>query len=134
MGMKFNKDLLALEQNNYASKILNVQIEYVLNAQPRNSTDSSKFKNCFFATSVAENSDKEKHAYTGYGITIDSAGSGNVNNDTVINVIIFGIDNSSSSHADNRKNNSLIPGDGPTLELMEILVYHRKNLIFIYFA
>ena len=30
------------------------------------------------------------------------------------NVVIFGVDNSSSSHTDNQKNGFLILGDGPT--------------------
>ena len=30
------------------------------------------------------------------------------------NVVIFGVDNSSSSHSDNCKNNFLILGEGPT--------------------
>ena len=33
------------------------------------------------------------------------------------NVIIFGVDNSSSSHSDNRKNNFLILGEGPTFNI-----------------
>ena len=43
--------------------------------------------------------------YNGYGITFDSTGSCSFDNDSVRNVIIFGVDNSSSSHADNSKNN-----------------------------
>ena len=35
-------------------------------------------------------------------------------NDYTRNVIIFGVDNSSSSHADNLKNNFLILGEGDT--------------------
>ena len=80
-----------------------------------------------------KNSDKAKYVYIGYKITFDRAGSRSVNNDIVINAITFGIDNSSSSHADNHKNNFLVPGDGPTLELMEILVHHKKNLVSICF-
>ena len=57
------------------------------------------------ATSVVNNSDKEKYLYRGYGITFDSAGSWSFNRNTARNVIIFGVDNSSSSHADNHKNN-----------------------------
>ena len=57
------------------------------------------------ATSVVNNSDKEKYLYRGYGITFDSAGSWSFNSNTARNVIIFGVDNSSSSHADNHKNN-----------------------------
>ena len=39
--------------------------------------------------------------YSGYGITFDSACSWSFDNDIARNVIIFGVDNSSSSHADN---------------------------------
>ena len=35
-------------------------------------------------------------------------------NDFAKNVIIFGVDNSSSSHSDNRRNNFFILGEGPT--------------------
>ena len=43
--------------------------------------------------------------YSGYGVTFGSAGSWSFDNNAARNVIIFGVDNSSSSHADNRKNN-----------------------------
>ena len=33
------------------------------------------------------------------------------------NVKIFGVDNSSSSHANNTKNNFLVPGECPTFEI-----------------
>ena len=55
----------------------------------------------FGTTSVVKNSDKEKWVFSGYGITCDSAGSWSFDNDTARNVIIFGVDNSSSTHADN---------------------------------
>ena len=48
------------------------------------------------------------------GITVDSAGSWSFDNDTARNVIIFGVDNSSSSHSGNWKNNFLVLGEGPT--------------------
>ena len=44
---------------------------------------------------------------------IDSAGSWSFDNDFTGNVIIFSVDNSSSSHSDNRKNNFLILCEGP---------------------
>ena len=46
--------------------------------------------------------------YNGYGITFDSGGSWSFENSTARNVIIFGVDSSSSSHVDNCKNNFLI--------------------------
>ena len=62
--------------------------------------------------------DQEKYVYSGYGITFDSAaGSWSFDNAAVRNVIIFGVDNSSSSYSDNRKNNFLILAKGPTFEI-----------------
>ena len=82
---------------------------------PRSPANSSIFKNCLFgATNIVENSDKEKYVYSGYRITFDSASSWSFGNDIGGNVIIFGVDNSSSSHSDNRKNNFLIFGEDPT--------------------
>ena len=43
--------------------------------------------------------------YNGYGMAINGAGSWSFSNDFPRNVIIFCIDNSSSSHTDNCKNN-----------------------------
>ena len=52
--------------------------------------------------------------YSGYGVTFDSADSWSINNDTTRNAIIFGVDNSSLSYADNRKNNFIVLGEGQT--------------------
>ena len=46
-------------------------------------------------------------------IAFNSTGSRSFNNDYTRNVIIFGVDNTSSSHPDNCKNNFLILGEGP---------------------
>ena len=59
MGIKFDKDPLAVEQNNYLTKVVNVYIVYDLDVWPRNPTNNLKFKNCLFgATNVVKNSDK----------------------------------------------------------------------------
>ena len=80
----------------------------------KKSTNKFKFKNCLIgATNLVKNSDREKYVYSGYGMTFDSAGSWSFDNSTNRNVILFGIDNSSSSHADNRKNNFSILGECP---------------------
>ena len=93
MGIKFDNDPLAVEQNNYLTKSVNVYIVDDLAAWPRNPTNNFKFKNCMFgATNVVKNSGKEKYVYSGYGITFDSGGSWSFSNDTARNVIIFGVD------------------------------------------
>ena len=100
------------------TKIVNVCTVYELNTWPINPTNNLKFKNCLFeASSKVKNSDKEKYVYSGYGITFDSADSWSFDNDFARNVIIFEVDNSSSSHSDNCKNNLLILGEGPTFRV-----------------
>ena len=46
--------------------------------------------------------------YIGYGIVFDEAGSWSFGNDFARNVVFFGVDNSSSSHAENCKNKFLV--------------------------
>ena len=59
--IKFDKDPLAVEQNNYLSKTVNVYIAYDLDAWPRNTTNNFKFKNCLTgATTAVKNIDKKK--------------------------------------------------------------------------
>ena len=61
MGIKFDKEPSAVEQNNYLNKIGSVYIVYDLDAWPKNFTYNFNFKNCLFGeTSVVKNSDKQK--------------------------------------------------------------------------
>ena len=93
MGIRFDKDRLAVEQSNYQTEIVNVYIIYDLDALPRNPTNNLKFYNCLFgATNIVKNSDKENYVYSRYGITFDSAGSWSFDNGTSRNFIIFGVD------------------------------------------
>ena len=69
--IKVDKYLLAVEQINYLTKILNVYVAYDLDAWLRNLTNNFKFNNSLFgATNTVNNSDKEKYVYSGYGITL----------------------------------------------------------------
>ena len=52
--------------------------------------------------------------YNGRGIAYDGEGSWSFGNGFARNVIIVGVDNSSSYHTDNGKNNFLVFGEGPT--------------------
>ena len=65
--------------------------------------------------------------YSGYGITFDSAGSWNFDNGTARNVIIFGVDNSSSSHADNHKNNFSVLSEDLTFGINGIFGLQEKK-------
>ena len=53
MAIKFDKDLLAVEQNNYLTKMVSFYIVYELDVWPRNPTTNVQFKSCLFgATNV----------------------------------------------------------------------------------
>ena len=120
MWIKFDKDPFAVEQSNFLTKIVNVYIVYDLGAWPGNLTNNFKFKNCLYgANSIVKNSDEEKYVYSGYRITLDSAGWWSLDNDTTRNIMMFGVDNSSSSHSDSHKNNFLILREGPTFGIDE---------------
>ena len=88
--IQFDDSVLVAKQNSYATKILDAYIVYDLDDLP---------------TNMAKNSDKSKWVYTGYGIAFDGVDLWSFGNDFARNVTIFGVDNSSSSHVDNRKNN-----------------------------
>ena len=75
MGRKLDKDTLAVEGNNYLTKIVNIYIVSELYTWSKDPTNNFKFKNCLFgATTIAKNSNKGKYVYSGYGIIFDSPG------------------------------------------------------------
>ena len=69
----------------------------------------------FGATNIVKNSDKENYVYRWYGIAFDGKDEWSFGNYSARNVIILGVNNSSSSHYDNRKNNFLILGEVPRI-------------------
>ena len=82
----------------------------------------------FGATNIVKTSDIEKYVYSGYGITFNRAGLWSFDNNFPRNVIIFGVDNSSSFHSDKRKNNFLILGGGSTYGINGSFVSPKKNV------
>ena len=60
------------------------------------------------------NNDVDLYKCSGYGIGFDRKGSYWIGNDIGRNVIIFGVDMSSSPHIDNKKKDISVPGKGPT--------------------
>ena len=116
--IKFDKHALSVDQNNYLTKIVNIYIVYDLDAWQKNRLRNFTLKNCLFgATNTIKNSDKEKYWYSCCGLTFDGKGEWSFGNDFARNVLIFGVDNSSSSYSENRKNNFLILCEDPTLRI-----------------
>ena len=62
---------------------------------------------------MTKNSHPNKYGYNGYGIGFGSRSQFSLPNGEWCKNVIFGVDNSSSVHANNRKN-ILVLGNGPT--------------------
>ena len=77
MGMKFDKYPLAVEQNNDTAKIANAYDVYDLDNRLNNYLRNFTVNCLFGATSIVQNSDKEKWVYGGYGIAFDRKGKWN---------------------------------------------------------
>ena len=119
--VKFNKG--CLKQSNkltysYGANV-NVYIVYKIGASSSNDSDPT-LKNCLFgAVTLTKNTDIDEYGYSGYGIGFGQ------------NVLIFGVDMSSSSHFHNKKINILFLGKGPTQGLEHTLTAEKILLILL---
>ena len=88
-----------------------------------NISDYTTLENCLFGSvKSTKNTDIDKYGYSGYGIGFDRRGSFSFPGTALgRNVIIFGIDMSSSTKIDIQKNDILILGKGPTQDLEHML-------------
>ena len=99
-------------------KVVNIYTVYEI-SKSINISNYSKLKNCLFgAVTLTENADINKYICSGYRIGFDRIGSFSFHG-TVLGkiVIMFGVDMSSSTKIDNRKEDILILDKGPTQRL-----------------
>ena len=114
--LKFSGSRLKQPKIQYThGKIVNIYIVYELGASGSNNSDPT-LKNCLFgAVTLSKNTDFDKYGYSGYEIGFDrrsnfsfpGGGFGQ-------NVLISGVDMTSSAHIDNKKKDILVLGKGPT--------------------
>ena len=99
--------------------IVNIYIVYELRVFRLSSFFT--LENCLFgAVSLTKNVDIDKYKHSVYGIGFDGEGFfEHLSGGTGKNVIIFGVDMSSSIHVDNKVKDILILGKGPTQGLGE---------------
>ena len=115
-GNHFQQNNVIIPNNN---NVINIYVVYKLD--PISSTRNTYYtiQNALFgAMKITKNTDSSKNTYTGYGLCFDEGGEfghtvrqGNFDRTTnAKNVIIFGVDMSSSIHATNRANNIYVMG------------------------
>ena len=101
---------------NFPKKVINIYISCTLNPCLRNLNTNFTLCNYLFGSvKLTKNADSGKYKYSGYSIGFDyllefSFTDGSMGK----NLIIFGVDLSSSVHIDNKNKYILITGEGPT--------------------
>ena len=129
-GNYFEQDLITIPNN-----VINIYVAYKLD--PISSTRNTDYaiQNALFgATEITKNTDYSKNNYKGYGLCFYKRGEfghtvkqGNFNRTTnAKNVIIFGVDTSSSIHATNRVNNIYVMGKDFIQGINDTTIYAEK--------
>ena len=114
--------------NIYNNIVTNIYCVYKLD--PISSSRDSTFtvQNALFGSiQITKNADTSKYKYEGYGICFDEGGTfgiGNITNGR--NVLIFGLHESSLTHANNKANNIFVMGDGFVPGIMIRLCMREK--------
>ena len=123
---KYSKYLLYLYGN-----IVNIYIVYEINKRDNTIICAPTLENCLFgAVNLIKNADIDKYGYSGYGIGFDRKGSFSFPSGGYgQNVVIFGVDMSSSTHTDKKKKDILILGKGPTQGLESTLTAEKMYSI-----
>ena len=143
MRVKFTGSCLKQQKFPYTHKtIVNIYIVYELGASTSNDNDPT-LKNCLFgAVTLTKNADIDKYGYSGYGIGFDrrssfsfpgildlgGRGFGGFGGGLGKNVLIFGVDMSSSFQIDNNKKDILVLGKGTTQGLEHTLTAEKNVL------
>ena len=131
-GSHFQQNDVIVTNNN---NVINIYVVYKL--RPISSTRNTDYtiQNALFGVmKITKNTDSSKNNYIGYGLCFDEGGEfghtvkqGNFNRTTnAKNVIIFGVDMSSSVHATNRANNIYVMGKDFIQGINDTTIYAEK--------
>ena len=129
-GNYFEQDPITIPNN-----VINIYVVYKLDpiSSTRN-TDYTIQNSLFGAMKITKNTDSSKNNYTGYGLCFDEGGEfghtvkqSNFNRVTnAKNVILFGVDMSSSIHATNKANNIYVMGKDFIQGTNDTTIYAEK--------
>ena len=128
LELKFNGSCLIQDQITYTPQtIVNIYIVYKITKKKNSIASYPTLENCLFGSvKLTKNPDIDMYKYSGYGIGFDRKDEFSFGNGFGQNMIIFGVDMSSSLHANNRKNNILILGKGFIQGLDHTTIYAEK--------
>ena len=111
-------------------KVVNIYIVFELGTSSSNNNDPTLKNGLFGAVTLNKNADIDKYGYSGNGIGFDGRGSFSFPSGGFgQNILLFGVDMSSSVHIDNKKKDILILGIGPTQGLEHTLTAEKMYAI-----
>ena len=129
--VKFSVNLLKQNETTYShGPVVNIYAVYKLASKTNNLNVT--LENCQFAVKLTKNADIEKYKYSVYGIGFDSK---RFCSHPIVeygkNIIIFGADMSSSTHANNKTRNILIFGKNVMQGIDGTTIYEEKCIQLI---
>ena len=121
-------------------KVINLYISCKLDPWPRNLNADFTLVNCLFGAEFNWNAHCDKYGYSGYSIEFNARSQFLLPDGSWgKNIIIFGVDNSSSVNVDNRKKNVLVLSKGSTQRSddtavttnIQLILQIQKNIFFV---
>ena len=114
-----------------ANNIVNLSIVHELDSWPPDLDTEFTLVACFFGgANLTKNDDQDEYSYGGYDVGLDTRGYHSLPDSSVgKNVIILGVDMSSSLHIDNMGKDIWIFGKGPTQGLNHTLTAETQYSI-----
>ena len=124
-GSHFQENNVIITNN---SNVINIYVVYKFDPISLTRDTTFTIQNALFAAmEITKNDDTSKYKYNGYGICFDEGrrfSIGNINNGR--NVLIFGVDESSVVHSNNKANNIYVMGDGIVQGINDTTLYAEK--------
>ena len=129
--VKFTGSFLKQSKISYThEKVVNIYIVYELGASSSSDSDTTLKNYLFVAVTLTENADIEKYKYSGYGIGFDRRSSISFPGGGFgPNILLFGVDMSSTVHIDNKGKDTLVLGKGQTQGLESTLTAEKMYSI-----
>ena len=112
----------------FNNEIINIYCVYKLDPISSSRDNTFTVQNALFGSmQITKNADTSKYKYKGYGICFDEGGTFGIGNITSgRNVLIFGVHESSLTHANNKANNIFNMGDGFAQGINDMTLYAEK--------
>ena len=130
--VKFSGSCLKQDKITYThGKIVNIYTVYEINKKDNTIISDLTLENCLFgAVTLTKNVNIDRYGYSGYGIGFDRKGIFSFSGGGYgQNVLILEVDMSFSTHIDNKKNDILVLGIGPTQGLEHTLTAEKMYSI-----